>query len=230
MTNHSPPLGKRLKKTWLHRMIVRRPHLAMAVAFGTVVALLLPHSLAPTTRGLIAWNAGVWGYLVAMMRVVTTSDSNRVRALADKQDEKVPLVLFTLIVASIVSLSAIFLELGELSDAKGWERIGRYGLTVATLFGSWLLLGVLFCFHYAHRYYRCAPQPLPLRFPDESNQPDYWDFMYFSFTIAVAVQTSDVTVMTRGMRKVVLGHSVLNFFFNLVVLGLSINIAAGLIK
>ena len=70
----------------------------------------------------------------------------------------------------------------------------------------------------------------PLQFPDEDVEPNYWDFMYFAFTISVAVQTSDVQVIGADMRRLVLGHSVLNFFFNLVVLGLSINIAAGLIK
>jgi uncharacterized membrane protein len=230
MNNHSPTLADRLKNNLVHRFIASRPHLAMAVVFGSVVAMALPDSLSMMTRALIAWNAGVWGYLAAMMRVVATSGHDKVRAIADKQDERAPLVLVTLIVASIVSLSAIFFELGELSDAKGWERSGRYVLTVATLFGSWLLVGVLFCFHYAHLYYRCAPHALPFKFPDDEKEPDYWDFMYFSFTIAVAVQTSDISVMTRGMRKLVLGHSVLNFFFNLVILGLSINIAAGLIK
>jgi uncharacterized membrane protein len=103
----------------------------------------------------------------------------------------------------------------------------RYAFTALTVVGSWLLVGVLFCFHYAHVYYRAPKDRLPLRFPDEGLEPNYWDFLYFSFTIAVAVQTSDVTVMSRTMRKLVLGQSVLSFFFNLLILGLSINIAAG---
>jgi uncharacterized membrane protein len=44
------------------------------------------------------------------------------------------------------------------------------------------------------------------------------------------VQTSDVTVRTRQLRKVVLGQSVLCFFYNLAVLGLSINLAASLLN
>jgi uncharacterized membrane protein len=54
--------------------------------------------------------------------------------------------------------------------------------------------------------------------------------MYFAFTIAVAVQTSDVSVKTTAMRGTVLAQSVLSFFFNLAILGLSINIAASLIN
>ena len=77
---------------------------------------------------------------------------------------------------------------------------------------------------------RPTPALRPLKFPDDEQNPDYWDFLYFAFTIAVAVQTSDVCVQTRLMRQIVLGQSVLSFFFNLVVLGLSINIAAGLIN
>jgi uncharacterized membrane protein len=230
MTNHQSAFRKRLRNTYLHRLIRSRPHLALAIAFGVLVALLLPDTMTMMTRALIAWNAAVWSYLIAMMRVIRKADHNKVRAIADKEDEKAPLVLVTLIVASVFSLSAIFFELGEIGEAKGLVRTGHYVLTVATLFGSWLLVGFLFCFRYAHLYYLSAPDALPFKFPDDEREPDYWDFLYFSFTIAVAVQTSDIAVMTRGMRKLVLAHEVLNFFFNLAILGLSINIAAGLIK
>ena len=94
----------------------------------------------------------------------------------------------------------------------------------------WLLVGVLFCFHYAHMFYHASQDQRPLRFPDDERAPDYWDFLYFSFTIAVAAQTSDVAVTSRTMRRLVLGQSVLAFFFNLAILGLSINIAAGLLN
>jgi uncharacterized membrane protein len=229
MTNRQPTPVDRRKKTLLHRVFYSRPHLALAIAFGTVVALLLPDTLELMTRALISWNAAVWGYLITMMRLINRADHRKVREIADKQDEKAPLVLITLIVASIASLCAIFFELSQLSDAEGWERTAHYVLTVATLIGSWLLVGLLFCFHYAHMYYRAPPNALPFKFPDDEKEPDYWDFLYFSFTIAVAVQTSDIAVMGRGMRKVVLAHSVLNFFFNLAILGLSVNIAAGLV-
>jgi uncharacterized membrane protein len=230
MSAHTSKLVDFLKKTLPHRFISSRPHLALAIAFGAVVALLVPDSFSFITRALIAWNAAVWSYLIVMMRVISRANSRKVRAIADKQDENAGLILAMLVVASVLSLTAIFFELSQLADAQGIERVWRYVLTVLTLFGSWLLVGVLFCFHYAHLYYRCIPKPVPLKFPDDEKEPDYWDFLYFSFTISVAVQTSDVSVMTHGMRKLVLAHSVLNFFFNLVILGLSINIAAGLIK
>jgi uncharacterized membrane protein len=69
----------------------------------------------------------------------------------------------------------------------------------------------------------------PLRFADGERNPDYWDFHYFSFTISVAVQTSDVGVGGRAMRRVVLAHSLVGFVFNTAILGFTINIAAGLL-
>ena len=74
---------------------------------------------------------------------------------------------------------------------------------------------------------KAAHEP-PLRFADGERNPDYWDFHYFSFTISVAVQTSDVGVATRELRRIVLAQSLIGFLFNTAILGFSINIAAGL--
>jgi uncharacterized membrane protein len=46
----------------------------------------------------------------------------------------------------------------------------------------------------------------------------------------VAAQTSDVSVLTTPMRKAVLAQSVLVFLFNLAIIGLSINVAAGVLS
>jgi uncharacterized membrane protein len=87
----------------------------------------------------------------------------------------------------------------------------------------------LFTFHYSRLYYTSPRQQRALKFPDEEAQPDYWDFLYFAFTIAVAAQTADVTVMNRSLRKTVLAQSILSFLFNVAIIGLSINVMASLI-
>ena len=78
-------------------------------------------------------------------------------------------------------------------------------------------------------FYRSSAARRALCFPDKEENLDYWDFLYFSFTIAVAAQTSDVTVMSHSMRKTVLAQSILSFLFNVTIIGLSINIAASLV-
>jgi uncharacterized membrane protein len=218
------------EKQLLHRFIRSRPHLSLAIGLGVVVGLLLPDAQRPLTRALIGWNAAVWTYLASMMWLMARADHRKVREIAGKQDESAGMVLFTLTVGAVLSLSAIIVELSQIPHLNAEQRALRYGFTAMTVGGSWFLLGVLYCFHYAHQFYRASNKCPPLRFPDEQTDPDYWDFLYFSFTIAVAVQTSDVCVMTRTMRKLVLAQSILSFFFNLAILGLSINIAAGMLN
>jgi uncharacterized membrane protein len=218
-------------KRLLHRFIRSRPHLTLAIALGTAVAVVWPASHPWLQRALIGWNAGVWTYLLGMAWLMMRADHRKVRDIAGRQDESAGVVLFTLVVGAVLSLYAIVSELARMDHMPPDQVALRYAFTALTVIGSWLLVGVLFCFHYAHLYYRApAGQPPPLRFPEEGLEPDYWDFLYFSFTIAVAVQTSDVSVTSRTMRKLVLGHSVLAFFFNLLILGLSINIAAGFVN
>jgi len=215
-------------KRLLHRFIRNRPHLTLALVLGVVVGLAWPDGVPWLRRALIGWNTGVWTYLPSMMWMMARADERKVRAIAGREDESAGMVLAMLLLGTGLSLYAIASELTRLDHLPPDQVALHYAFTALTVVGSWLLVGVLFCFHYAHLYYR-AGEHKPLRFPEEDLEPDYWDFLYFSFTIAVAVQTSDVTVSSRAMRKLVLGQSVLAFFFNLLILGLSINIAAGLI-
>lgn len=219
-----------MKNSALHRFVRVRPHLSVAVVLGAVAAPLLPSSWALTTRMLSAWDVGVWAYLLGMLWMMARADHRTVKNIAAQQDEKGAVILAALSLAAIVSLAAIGHELAAISAMETGARGWHYAFTGVTLLGSWLLPGVLFSFHYAHLYYLGDLRDPPLRFPDRATQPDYWDFLYFSFTIAVAVQTSDVTVRSSRLRRLVLGQSVLAFFFNLVILGMSVNIAAGLLN
>jgi len=214
----------------LQRLIRSRPHLTLGIILGVLVAGLWPEPTSWMRRALIGWNAGVWAYLVSMMWLMARADHGRVTEIAGRQDESAGLVLSTMLAGTGFSLYAIVSELTRMDHVAADRIAMHYAFTALTVIGSWLLVGVLFCFHYAHLYYRAGNSEPPLRFPQDDFEPDYWDFLYFSFTIAVALQTSDVAVASRTMRKLVLGQSVLAFFFNLLILGLSVNIAASLIN
>ncbi|MBS1170119.1 MAG: hypothetical protein H6R01_1037 [Burkholderiaceae bacterium] len=153
----------------------------------------------------------------------------RVRTMSEQQDNSAPVVLTVMSIAAICSLSAIIFVLAGIKELPPHERLLRYAFTTSTVGGSWLLLVAMFTFHYAHMFYRSPADDRPLEFPDLEQQPDYWDFLYFTFTIAIAAQTSDVAVHNRQMRKAVTAQSLLSFVFNMAIIGLSINIAAGLI-
>lgn len=205
------------------------PRLVLAVIFAVVIWALLPTGSA-ITRGLISWNGGVWGYLLAVWWMMARAGSAQVKRRAAIEDENDTMILVLICIAAIASIAAVVFGLSQAKDFLPGPKEIRYLFTGLTVLGSWFLVGTMFTLHYARLYYSPDSGPAPLRFPEGEENPDYWDFLYFSFTLAVAVQTSDVSVMTRSMRKTVLVQSVLTFLFNSAILGLSINIAAGLIS
>ncbi len=215
----------------LRRFHLARPRLIYAFVVGIVVAFVLPLP-APNDwllRGLVGWNAAVYLYLALIWTMMLRADHEDVRKVAERQDEAAYIVLTAVSLAAIVSLVAIVLELATAKNA------GQHGfhilLSGATVIGSWFLIPTIFALHYAHFYYLLDRKgPAPLRFPEEDLKPNYWDFMYFSFTIAVASQTAEITPMSRWMRKAMLAQAVLSFFFNASILALSINISASLVS
>ena len=95
---------------------------------------------------------------------------------------------------------------------------------------SWAFIHSIFALHYAHEYYGEGRdrQIGGMSFPDD-NEPDYWDFAYFAFTIGMCAQVSDVTVSSKSIRRTVLTHSIVSFLFNAALLALTVNIAASAI-
>ena len=217
----------------LTRQVRARPRMFVAVAAGIVAALALTGTPSPVTRALLGWNVGVWLYLVLIVWLMMHADHARLRRVATAHAEGALTVLTVVTVAAVVSLGATVFEL---SAAKG--EGARYALphllfALSTVAGSWLLVPTMFALNYASLYYR-GDQGAPgsgLQFPSAvaDFKPDYSDFLYFSFTIAVASQTADVMITNRPMRRLVLLRALLSFVFNTTILAFTINIAASLI-
>ncbi len=213
----------------IHQIIRTRPRLIIAIVAGIGVGLVIPSQWNPITRTLIGWNVTVWSYLCSTGWLMMRASHTKVRMIAEQEDKSAVVILAIMSVAAIVSLAAIILELSTAKELTFSSRIAHYAFTGFTVSGSWCLVATLFTYHYARLFYRSPIERRALRFPNNEENLDYWDFLYFSFTIAVAAQTSDVSVMTRSMRKTVLAQSILSFLFNVAILGLTINIAAGLV-
>lgn len=159
------------------------------------------------------------------------STPTHIRQIARTQDESASIVLALVSISCLVSILAILFELSSAKQASNSLKTLHLGLTGTTLSVSWLLLPTTFTMHYAHQFYRrgASQASLPLLFPGNLTELTYLDFAYFSFTIAVALQTADVAVGTVEVRQITLLHSVISFVFNMAILGLLINVSAGLL-
>lgn len=205
-----------------------RRRLMTAVLAGTVAALAWPGPMAWPSRALLGWNLVVWIYLpLAMWMMLGRSGSTNVQKRARALADGAPVMLLLAVLGALASLAAITLELQHAHQTHDPRYVV---LALATVTGSWLLLPVEFGLAYASIYHREGSKAHGLEFPGDDGSPDYADFLYFSITVAATSQTSDVTVSSRPMRRLVLMQALLSFVFNTGVLALSINILAGAIS
>jgi uncharacterized membrane protein len=219
------------------RHFTARPKLAAAAVFGVAVYWLASTGVLDlATRLLIAWNAAIVLFLILAGIAMRRATGESMRKHAQELDEGHYTVLVMAIVASTASLAAIVFELINLRDHPGSDAILYIGLSGLTILTAWSFINVIFTEHYAHEFYvdrdRKAPgieESKGLKFPG-TKEPDYLDFLYFTFTIGVANQTADVAIESRAMRVLVLIHSIISYFFNTIILALTINIAASLLQ
>jgi len=149
-------------------------------------------------------------------------ESGEMRRLAAESDASRRLLLVVTALLSLVVFAAILAELGLRGSLSLEEKL----LIVLSLFLAWTFGNSVYSLHYAHLYYlpgQGGKDCGGLIFPGTA-EPLMSDFVYFAFTLGVAVQTSDVQVTSRRMRKIVTIHSVIGFFFNLGVLALGISL------
>ena len=148
-------------------------------------------------------------------------DAAKMRRVAKDNDANRSLLLFISFVLTVVILAAVVAELGQ-SELTLFDK----ALVAASLVMVWLFANAVYSLHYAHLFYTTddgGKDSAGLEFP-HCNEPLMGEFVYFAYTLGVAVQTSDVQVTSPHIRKVVTAHSIIGFFFNLGVLALTINV------
>jgi uncharacterized membrane protein len=216
----------------LYKAIRSRPLLAVSALVGLLGALALP-LVVPTgvwVRLIVGWNLGSVLYLALILMLMTTANPEDIHARALRQHDGKRVILLLAVVSAFVCLGSIVELLVIAKDLQGLHRFLHIALAVLTVLTSWVFTQFMFATHYAHEYYSALTRGLEpgLQFPG-SSAPDYLDFVYFACMIGTSGQTSDVSVSTKAMRRVVLIHCVLAFFFNTTLIALTINIAASLI-
>jgi uncharacterized membrane protein len=184
-------------------------------------------------RGLLGWSVGVAVYLALAWLLCGSFDAKRTRERAQAQDEPSVVLLLLLLLTTMTCVAAVVDMMQQASDFSGAERVLHVVISLVALTASWLFIQTIFAYHYAHLYYHEEKHKEPdgpgLEFPG-GQDPDYFDFLYYSHVIGMTFQVSDVQTTSREMRRLTLFHSVLSFGFNMLILALSINVVAGLLQ
>ena len=160
-------------------------------------------------------------FLALSWQLLKIDDPELIKRIAKDNDAKRTfLLVLTLIVMAVLLI------------AVGAETVGHHtatldkGLIIATLIIAWLFSNTVYALHYTHMaYIQPGSDCCGFRFPG-TDEPVYWDFIYFSFTCGMAFATSDVQITDQQIRKVVTFHCLAAFAFNIGVLAFTINLLA----
>ncbi len=209
-----------------------RYRLSISIGIALLAALLLPHHWRLPLRTIVCWDVGAIVFMSLAVVMMNRSDHHLIRRRAEMNNESRWRILLGGTIGSSISLFAMVNMLKDAKNLGPQSLTLHVGLAVLTVICSWLLVHTMFALHYAHDYYvalvRHPDAPASLGFPTEDN-PDYWDFMYFSFVIGMTAQVADVDINSRKFRKLCLIHGILAFFFNTAIVAMSINLIAGLV-
>ncbi|OUC14490.1 MAG: hypothetical protein B0A82_11600 [Alkalinema sp. CACIAM 70d] len=223
------------KKVSIYRQIFSQKatqHSLFAILCSAIVNVLLPPWMALPTRILLLWDVAMVSFLSITWWTILRATPDAMRQRAQQQDAGRVVILGTITAIACISILAITFLLRD-KGQQGELLVLHLGLSILTIVGSWMLVHTVFALHYAFAYYQNDEQQpsqkaAGIDFPSDA-EPDYWDFLYFSFVIGMTSQVSDTAISSRAIRRLALGHGILSFFFNTTVIAMSINIVAGLI-
>jgi uncharacterized membrane protein len=212
------------------RTITTRPFLIAPFAVCLVIAFLGPAQWPLIERLLSAWCAATTFYVIAVSILLARMPIGQLSKHVADLDEGALTILALSMLAAAASFAGVVFELSAL-HSHVVAASTSLPLMVATIVCSWFFIHTIFAIHYAHVFYDEGRHPVApsLEFGGDEDEPDYWDFVYFSVAIGASSATSDTNIRSRVMRRLVAAHAIFSFFFNATVLALAINIAAGLL-
>ena len=174
----------------------------------------------------IGFNLAVLAFAASLWPLTRDHDAAEMRRHAAENDANRGLVLLVTAVITFTMLLAMIYELPAAQKHDSWAMIKL----ISTLALSWIFSNLVFALHYAHMFYGAGDTPAKdqggLDFPG-TKEPDYWDFIYFSFTAGMSFAASDVNVTSGAVRRVLVVQCLLSFVFNIGALAFSINVLAG---
>ncbi len=210
--------------------------LMMSLAVSAIVFFCLNGKVTTPALILVVWIGCALTVILLNWIIIFSSHPLEVRKIAKLQDSSRTFLFAFITTLSVVSLGAIIYLLKStkgLADAAKNEHIL---LAIGAVVISWFLLHTIYTLRYAHLYYDPdtdidgeTKAVGGLQFPGKQ-QPDYLDFVYFSFIVGMTFQVSDVNITSRRIRRVCIMHALLSFAFNTAILALSINVVSGMVS
>jgi hypothetical protein len=191
---------------WLHHVLFQPLHWTRSLAVG--------------------FDAAAAVFVFSLLPLLRESGPESIRSRADANDANRLMVLVVTSLLMVIVMAAIS---ADLAAARNGDSAAAIQLVVSLLL-IWLFANCVYALHYAHDFYTAHPGGKGdcggLQFP-EKPEPGYTEFLYFSFTLGMTFQTSDVAVTSTRLRGVTVLHGFAAFLFNIGVIAFTINALGG---
>jgi len=199
---------------------------AMAAAVGAVASGIAAAFLPWQATILIGWSTAATIYSARVWLVSRSMDARTTELHATSDDDSRVVADVTLLAACVASLVAVGLALVKAAQTGGAAQALFTGIAVLSVVMAWVLVHTVFTLRYGHLYYQHRSG---IEFHDDSD-PTYRDFAYVAFTIGMTYQVSDTELKSRAIRATALRQALLSYLFGAVIIAMTINVVAGLLK
>ena len=198
---------------------------AGVVGFAAFAAWKGPHvnsAYAPA----IGWITAAAIYLVWTWGLVWRMDTTATRDHArnhEKDASSTPahILVMTASLASLAGVGSLLVATGDPPDL----RAGAVG--VLSVAASWFAIHTVYALRYAQLYYTAEDPDRP-GIDFNGTTPAYPDFAYVAFTVGLSYAVSDTNLTTRRMRTTVLSQAMVAYLLGAVIIGITLNVVAGL--
>ncbi|MDB4904754.1 MAG: hypothetical protein JWQ63_4035 [Mucilaginibacter sp.] len=208
--------------------------LIISLIITIILFFFIHNSYSAPVLILVTWISFALMVIILDWIIILSSHPREVRKIAKIQDSSRTIIFLFVLAASITSLGAIVFLLKSTKGHSGRGVNEHILLAISAVAVSWWLVHTIFTLLYAHLYYDTDTDAGEtktiggLMFPG-NEEPDYLDFVYFSFVIGMTFQVSDIEISSRYIRRFAILHALMSFAFNTAILALSINVISGLV-
>ena len=187
------------------------------------------------TSAFVTWQAAILvGWVIAAVcdlawvwLTVGHMDAVQTREHATVEDPSQHLSEVLVIVVGVALLAAVGLLLARAGQASGSTKAYLITVGVLSVVASWVMVHTVFMLRYTRVDYRNGTGGIDF---NQEELPAYLDFAYLSFTIGMTFQVSDTDLTAKDIRRIALAHALLSFLFGAVIVALSINVVASLLR
>jgi uncharacterized membrane protein len=204
-----------------------RTELLIRVTVGVIVGLSVALAAPWQVAALVGWDVAAALFLDRVRRTLWNLDATETARVATSEDPSRGTTDAVLITASLVCIIGVGFTVVDAASSQGDEVAGLLGLAALSLVCSWLVVHTVFMLRYARLYYTGTDGGISF---NEDDPPAYPDFAYFAFTIGMTFQVSDTNIEDKTIRRTALRQALISYLFGAVLLAMTVNVGASLLK